>query len=135
MRKTKRTYRQPGFSLLEVMLVVLIIGVLMATVAWNLAGQGTRAKRRVTMANMDTIRSALRMYQLNNNMYPADLEALVAPPLAYLSEDKALKDGWGRPFLYQPGGSGGRAFELISYGADGNYGTEDDIDVWNMPSE
>lgn len=127
--------RAKGFSLLELMLVVAIIGVLMAAVAWNLVGAGERAKRRVTMANMDTIRSALRMYNLNNNMYPPHLEALRMGALPYLSEDKALQDGWGRDFVYQTPGASGRPFDLISLGSDAQFGTEDDLNVWNMPTE
>lgn len=134
LRTMNRRYRA-GFSLLEVMLVVVIIGSLMAIVAWNMTGQGNRAKNRVTLANMTMIKRALDQYRLHYNVFPAELGALTAGNMALLSEDNALVDGWRQPFLYQTPGSSGRPYDLISVGPDGQYLTEDDIDVWNMPSE
>ena len=119
---------RPGFSLLEIMLVLAIIGVLMAVVAVNVVGAGDRAKKRASEASMAVIKSALQSYNLENNSYPPDLRTLVT---AKFLEDGKLKDGWGRDFLYDPRGrSKEQPFILGSAGSDQQPGNEDDLSVW-----
>ena len=130
--QTQNLAAQRGFSLLELMLVLAIIGVLTAVAAVSLSGQGTKAKIKVTQTSMAQIRNALRGYQLDNNVYPPSLQALTVGKTAYLSNDFRLADGWGQDFLYAAPGSNGREFDLFSKGPDGVFGTEDDIDVWKI---
>ena len=121
-----------GFSLLELMLVLAIIGVLTAVAAFNLAGSGNRAKIKASYISMNQIRGALRHYQLEHNQYPATLVDLTVGKTAYLGNDFKLADGWGNPFLYQAPGSNGREFELYSKGPDGTFPSADDLDVWKQ---
>jgi general secretion pathway protein G len=132
MKKTNRRRMRAGFSLLELMLVLAIIGVLTAVAAVSLSGAGGRAKKNATKASMNTIRNAVRNFQLDNNAYPPNLAALTVGKTAYLSNDFKLADGWGQEFLYAAPGSGGREFDLYSKGDDGVFGTADDIDVWKL---
>lgn len=128
LRQTpRRTTR--GFSLLELMLVLAIIGVLMAVAAVNVLGAGTRAKARATMATMATIKTQLAAYQLENSNYPPDLRTLVT---AKYLDDKKNADGWGRALYYAAPGLNNKPYDLISYGEDGQGGNPDDIDVWTM---
>ena len=123
----------PGFSLLELMLVLAIIGVLTAVVAVNVVGAGGRAKLRASMASMTTIKSALSSYNLDNSAYPTDLKTLQSGGTkAYLDPSLKLADGWSRPFYYSVPGLNNQPFDLISFGEDGQAGTEDDINIWTM---
>ena len=130
-RTVNRAHRG-GFSLLELMLVLAIIGVLTAVAAWNLVGTGNRARIKATYASMNNIRQALRSYQLDHTIYPSTLQALVTGPNAYLSTDFKLADGWGQNFLYQAPGRA-HEFDLISKRPDQAYPSADDLDVWNQP--
>lgn len=132
--KNRRSLRRtPGFSLLELMLVLAIIGVLTAVVAVNVVGAGGRAKVRATMASMTTVKSALNTYNLDNSAYPPTLPALQSGGTkAYLDPSLKLADGWGRPFYYAVPGLNSQPYDLISSGEDGQGGTEDDINVWTM---
>lgn len=120
-----------GFSLLELSLVIVIMGLLMTVAAVSLLGAGNRAKAGTTKATMHTIKSAIAQYQLNENMYPVDLDALVKGKTPYL-EDKKNADGWDQPLRYATPGRDGKPFSLISSGEDKQFGTEDDIDVWTI---
>ncbi|MFG0259917.1 MAG: type II secretion system protein GspG [Phycisphaerales bacterium JB041] len=122
--------RAAGFSLIELTLVIVILGVLMSVVAVNVLGQGTKAKIRATEASMNTIRVQLDAYQLEYSAYPTNLVTLQTVP-GFLSDAMALKDGWDREFVYRVPGSNNRAYDLKSVGADPNDLT-DDIDIWTM---
>jgi general secretion pathway protein G len=132
--RTNRAARA-GFSLLELMLVVALIGVLMAVVAWNLMGTSTTVKTKASYTSMNMIRNAVRTYQVTNSSYPANLLVLTAGPTPLLSTDFKLADGWGHDFLYQAPGSNGREFDLFSKGADGVFGTADDLSVWDTANQ
>jgi general secretion pathway protein G len=119
--------RRAGFSLLELMLVLAIIGALTAVAAWNLVGAGERAKVRVTKTSLVMIGNMLKAYQLDNETYPPDITTLVTAKYLEAQKDK---DGFTRPFYYRPTGNADKPFDLISGGADGVMGTGDDIDYW-----
>lgn len=127
---TRTGRRAAGFSLIELTLVIVILGVLMSVVAVNVLGQGTKAKIRATEASMNTIRVQLDAYQLEYSAYPTNLVTLQTVP-GFLSDAMALKDGWDREFVYRVPGSNNRAYDLKSVGADPNDLT-DDIDIWTM---
>lgn len=135
----RRNYRaaRRGFSLLELMLVLAIIGVLTAVAAVSLSGSGERAKRKATIASMAQIANALKLYKLDHNVYPATLTALQAGSTAYLDADKRLQDGWKQDFLYAAPGVGGREFDLYSRGSNGTFesGGGDDLDYWKVKDE
>jgi general secretion pathway protein G len=128
-----------GFTLTEIMLVVVIIGILAALVIPKIAGQSERA--RVTAATTDInggIKSALGQYEVDNGFYPKSLnDLLVAPSNAknwhgpYFDPPKLPLDPWGNPYIYYfPGKHNGSSYDLSSAGADGKEGTDDDIGNW-----
>lgn len=128
-RTPRPARRAAGFSLIELILVIVILGVLMSVVTINVLGQGKRAKIGATEASLDTIRMSLNNYHLEYSEYPPTLVTLQTTQ--YLSEEKALKDGWGRAFFYRVPGSNSRPYDLSSVGEDPN-DLSDDIDVWTM---
>jgi general secretion pathway protein G len=135
MHRRLRRKTRAGFSLIELTLVLAIIGVLAAFAAYSLVGVGERSRRKATMANMQTIRTAINMYHAaHNGQYPPTLDALMAGRMPFLDDAKGIEDGWGREFIYSTPGTS-RPFDLMSLGGDGVYGTEDDLDIWNLPKE
>lgn len=119
-----------GFSLLELMLVLAIIGILMAVAAVNVLGAGDRAKRRATEATLGTIKTQLDAYNLEHSAFPPDLATLVS---AKFLEAGKLKDGWNRDLAYDPRPiNTDQKYALGSSGVDGTLGNEDDISVWTM---
>jgi len=120
----------PGFTLLEMMLVVLIIGLLMAVAVINFAGQGETARIKTTQATMNQLKTAITLYFTNNGFYPPTLQALreTNPPLI----EKVGKDGWKEEFMYSPQSNDNHPYILYSKGKDRKAGTEDDLSVWNI---
>ena len=135
--------QQTGFSLIEIMVVLIIIGVIAAGVGGQFLGKADQA--RVDQANVDfaTIEQALKLYRLDNFRYPTNeqgLEALVEQPTSdpvprqwqpggYL--DALPIDPWGNPYVYVIPGERGD-FDLYSLGADGQSGGEEfDADIFN----
>jgi general secretion pathway protein G len=139
--------RESGFTLIEIMVVLVIIAIMTALIAPQIMGRVDEA--RVTAAKQDirTLETALDFYQMDNFRYPSTdqgLKALVekpdpAPPKwrtgGYLKATTVPKDPWGAEYRYlQPGTKGG-AYDLCSMGADGEPGGEEtdaDICSWNL---
>jgi len=134
MNRTRRHHRG-GFSLLELMLVLAIIGVLTAIAAVSITGQGERAKRKATYASMEVIRHALDQYHLEKSAFPTDLTILQSG--GWLDKTRPLVDGWQHQFLYQTPGSNGHEYDLFSMGSNGIFesGGGDDLDVWRPNAE
>ncbi len=119
---------QEGFTLIELMVVILIIGLLATIVVQNLRGATDKAKRIKAEADISALKTALDRYYLDNGYYPSSdqgLPALVSapsngkipadyPPGGYI--EKIPNDPWGNPYVYQ---SDGDNYVLKSYGADG----------------
>ncbi|HXH64766.1 MAG TPA: type II secretion system major pseudopilin GspG [Mariprofundaceae bacterium] len=127
--------KESGFTLLEIMVVVTIIGILAALIAPRFMEQAAEAKVKATRAQMESISQALKLYRLQQNRYPTSAEglnALVHPSRdgkRYL--DRVPKDAWGNDFVYLCPGVHGD-FDLLSYGADGKVGgSGDDADIGN----
>ena len=139
--------RQSGFTLIEIMVVVVILGILAAMVAPKILSRPDQAKVTVARSDIETISQALELYRLDNGFYPSldqGLDALVKKPTlapeprnwnpeGYLK--KAPADPWGNPYLYlQPGNKG--KYDLYSLGADGREGGEGlDADIGNWEEE
>ncbi len=126
-RKPRRAAR--AFSLLELTLVLVIIGALMAMAAVNLLGGASRAKIKTTKASMQTIASQLKTYYIEQNAYPPTLEVLVTGK--YL-EAKSLKDSYDAAYYYKTPGRNNNPYDLISAGEDKQLGSADDLDVWTV---
>ncbi|EAR09732.1 type II secretion system major pseudopilin GspG [Reinekea blandensis] len=125
--------KQRGFTLIELMVVLVILGIIMGLVVPNVVGRGDEARVTAAQTDIQTIGQALEMYRLHNSHYPSTdqgLEALVSKPSGspepknwrgpYLQ--KMPKDPWENPYGYI--NDGGQP-EVISYGADGREGGED----------
>ena len=117
-----------GFSLLELTLVLVILGVLMAVAAVNVLGQGEKAKVTATRASLSVIKNGLQEYHLTYSAYPPDLQTLVSVKIL---EAGKLSDGWKRPFFYDPiGPNSDQPFILYSRGSDAQSPSADDISAW-----
>ena len=133
-RKSER-----GFSLIELIVVLVILGLLAAVVAPNVYNKLAKGKDQIAKIQIKELEGALQLYSFDMGRYPATaegLEALVRNPGGsdswkgpYLSKELP-KDPWGRPYLYRSPGMHGD-FDLYSAGADGIEGNEDDICSWN----
>lgn len=126
----RRKPARRAFTLLEMMLVVVIMGVLATVAVVSLSGRGDAAKRGATFASLNTVQSAIQQFHLEKNRYPSSLAELVPK---YIS--KTPKDGWKREFVYLSPASDGRPYDCYSMGADGQIGGGDDISVWDENTE
>lgn len=142
-RRQTPDVRRQGFTLVELMLVVIIIGVLAAMVVPRLAGRSEQAKVARAKADIASIGLALDLYELDAGRYPDALAALVAkePPADLSEEAKAKwngpylkkglpKDAWGRPYVYKEESAHNQDYDLYSLGPDGQAGN-DDVTNWD----
>ncbi|MDO4952596.1 MAG: type II secretion system major pseudopilin GspG [Synergistaceae bacterium] len=136
--------RHSGFTLIEIMIVVVIIGMLSALVGPRLIGQSDEAKIKTTKIQISQLEQVLGLFQLDNGFFPTTEQGLAAlvkapalPPEAMNYKQggymkKVPKDAWGREFIYICPGQHGD-FDIISYGSDGAEGGEGnarDINNW-----
>lgn len=141
----KRANRQSGFTLLELMVVVVILGILASVVVPNLLGNKEKADQQKAITDIVALENALDMYRLDNNVYPTTdqgLEALVSKPSNpeprnYRADGyirRLPKDPWGNDYQYLSPGDHGRV-DVFTLGADGQEGGEEanaDIGNWNL---
>ena len=138
---------EKGFTLIEIMVVIIILGILAMYVAPKLMGRPEEAKQVRSRMDIAALETALKLYKLDNGIYPSTeqgLLALVQRPEAgvipkkwrqggYLEKNKVPKDPWGNDYVYLSPGLKGD-FDIISYGADGVPGGENenkDINNWD----
>jgi general secretion pathway protein G len=132
-----RFRQQAGFTLIEIMVVILILGLLATLVVQSLKGATDKAKRTKAMADIAELKTALDRYYIDNGSYPSTaqgLQALVTPP----SQNGADPDGyirrvpndpWNNPYVYQSDGSTYTLKSLGADGAEGGAGKAADIDA------
>ena len=138
--RLRARWRVPGFTLLELLVVVTIIGLLVAFVAPRYFGQVGKSEINTAKAQIDAFEKALDLYRLDTGRYPSTemgLKALVErPPSEAKWNGPYLRKGvptdpWGRQFLYRAPGTKGD-FDLVSYGRDGAPGgAGEDADISN----
>lgn len=139
-----RTQRREGFTLVELMVVIVIIGLLATVVALNVLPSQDKAMVGKARADISTLEQALETYRLDNLVFPDDrqgLQALVAPPAGLTRPERYRQGGyvrrlpedpWGNPYQYRRQSAHGGQFDVFSYGADGKEGGQDnDADLGN----
>ena len=137
-----------GFTLVEIMVVVVIIGLLAALVGPRLIGQSDAAKRTAARTQIKQFEQSLELFHLNNGFFPTTdqgLQALIEKPTmqpepknyqkgGYLNAKALPKDPWGNDYVYLCPGKDGD-YDIVSYGADGREGGEEtnkDITNWDV---
>lgn len=143
--KRNQLNKQTGFTLIEVMVVIVILGVLAALIVPNVMGRAEKAKVDTTVIKLQTVAGYLDQYKLDNGKYPSmqegGLEALVNQPATAKNwvpggyvKGGFPKDSWDKELQYVIPGSDGRSFDLYSFGADGESGGEGtDADIYYQP--
>lgn len=142
-RFTDRRSAEHGFTLVELMVVIVIIGLLATIVAINVIPASDKARVEKAKADIATIEQALEQYRLDNMAYPAatdGLQALLTPPPSLAQPERYRRGGyirklpddpWGKPYQYAVPGRKG-AFDIYSLGADGQPGGEsDNADIYS----
>jgi general secretion pathway protein G len=137
-----------GFTLIELMVVLVILGVLASLIVPRIMGRPEEARRIKARIDIQSLETALKLYNLDNGSYPTTeqgLLALVEPPSTgvlakkwreggYLEKGRIPVDPWGNDYVYLSPGSHGE-FDIISYGADGEPGGEgkdQDVASWEI---
>jgi len=125
-------------TLVEIMVVITLIALLTTALAVGFFGQAEEAKVQTTQLKMDTIKGRLTSFKLEYGRYPTTgegLNALVNPPSkggraragGFIDDASYLNDAWGNPLsYYAPAREGGKAFEIVSLGADGTPGGDNE---------
>ena len=120
--------RSRGFTLIEIMAVVLIIGLLSTIVGVSIFAQVDKGRVTTAAAQISNLEAVLELYRMDNANYPTTeegLEALVTSSSKYIQKRRIPPDPWGNPYLYeQPGQNNPESFDLWSHGADGQAGGE-----------
>ena len=144
----ERVENESGFTLIEIMVVVVILGLLAGFIAPRILGRTDDAKKVKAQIDISTIETALKLYRLDTGQYPdteQGLDALVEKPTVgtipnrwreggYLEKPRVPEDPWGGEYVYLSPGIHGE-YDIVSYGADGVAGGEGkdaDVNSWEI---
>ncbi len=137
-----------GFTLIELMVVIVILGILAGLIIPRIMGRPEEARRMKAKVQIESIETALKLYKLDSGAYPTTeqgLQALIEPPTVgvlpknwreggYLEKGKVPADPWGNDYIYLSPGMHGY-FDLTSYGPDGQPGgdgEDKDVNNWDL---
>jgi len=149
MKKRDIILNNRGFTLIEILVVVIILSILVAVVAPRILDRPDEAKRAAAQIQIKNLEGALKLYYLDNGLYPTTeqgLEALAEKPTTgriprkykdggYIEGGKVPVDPWGSSFIYLSPGVHNKEYDIESYGADGADGGEGkdaDVESWNV---
>ena len=149
MKKRIHSTARKGFTVAEIMAVVIIIGLLASVAVVNFMGQVEKARVKTTQTSLKAISAAVKSFKMDTARYPSETEGLevllkgFAPtdvsgvnPDGYLDGLELPKDAWKNDFIYITETEDGYPFEIISYGADGTEGGEGfDADLSSLKTE
>jgi general secretion pathway protein G len=139
-RNERRKRVRNGFTMVELMAMLIIIGLLATVVVKKVASQVDKARSVTTKANLKLLASAVNQFRMDTGQYPSEdmgLLDLIEQPMdlpegvwqtgGYLETTDLAMDGWGNEFVFQLYPESGKQFVIISFGPDGEEGTEDDL--------
>ena len=130
MKRERHSKGAPGFTLIEVLLVVAILGILATVVVVNFSGKQKGAMIKATRASIGAVCTAVDMYEVDNGAFPSSLQNLVTASGERNWNGPYLRggipqDAWGTPFNYAL--QGDSAYVVTSAGPDGQFGSDDDL--------
>lgn len=135
-RSLRLVRRQSGFSLIEILIVVVLIGGIMALVANQVFGGRDRANVNLARTQVQSVGAKIEAYQMDTGSLPGSLSDLIRQPsgangwLGPYSREGDLKDPWNRELAYSPDSSSSQGFSLVSLGKDGKPGGQSfDADI------
>ena len=138
-RKQRKICVRYGFTMVELMAILIIIGLLATVVVTKVASKIERGRIITTKANLKILHSAVNQFKMDTTRYPTEelglLELIEQPsdvghiwePGGYLETTELPLDGWGNEFKYELYPESGKDFDIRSFGPDGEEGTEDDL--------
>jgi general secretion pathway protein G len=144
----KRRFDNRGFTLIELMVVIVILGILAGLIVPRIMSRPEEARQSKARIQIESLETALKLYKLDSGSYPTTeqgLQALVEPPTignlprkwregGYLEKGQVPKDPWGNDYVYLSPGTHGD-YDLFSFGSDGEAGGEGkdkDITSWEV---
>jgi general secretion pathway protein G len=143
MEKRRTRKARFGFTMIELMAVLIILGLLATVLVRNFMGQTDKARVTTTKVNLRLLHSAVSQFKMDTGRFPTEEEGLKVlieqpsdvtryEPGGYLDTTEIPKDGWGRDFIYESYPESGKPFVIKSLGADGEEGGEDyDADLYS----
>ena len=137
-RKERKKRIKYGFTMVELMAMLIIIGLLATLVVTKVATKIDQARITTTKANLKALHNAVNQFKMDTNRFPSDDKGLIDlieqptdvetwEPGGYLETTEIPKDGWGNEFIYEWLPESGKQFAIRSCGPDGEQGTEDDL--------
>jgi general secretion pathway protein G len=135
MRASTARAAAGGFTLIELLLVMVILAILAAVIVPKFSGRAEQAKETRAKQDVQNIKTALKMFEVDMGSYPTALDDLVENTGNNASwhgpymdkQENQWKDPWGHEYIYHPPTTDGTEFQILSAGLDGQEGTADDI--------
>lgn len=143
MKENAKRRVRYGFTMVELMAVLIILGLLMAVVVQNFVGQVDKGRKTTTMANLRLLHTAVNQFHMDTGRWPGEDEGLTVliqqpmdvqnwQPGGYLETTDLPKDGWGNDFIFELYPESGKPFVIKSLGADAQEGGENyDADLYS----